>query len=104
MRSLWLIVLGLALNACGSSDGGYGDSTPPPAAPAADPEFAAVQPVIEKNCGKCHNGTTHPLKFDTAAKFKAGKAKARLTSGTMPPAPATISSDDKNVLLAYLGQ
>lgn len=102
MRSLWLIVLGLALSACGSSDGGYGGDNAPPPPPAADPEFAAVQPVIEKACGKCHNGTVHPLRFDTAAKFKAGKAKARLAAGTMPPPPATISAEDKQVLLAYL--
>jgi hypothetical protein len=104
MRSLWLIALGFTLTACGSSgDGGYGGGDNKPAPPPADdPEFAKVQPLIEKNCGKCHNGTTHPVKFDTAAKFNAGKAKARLTAGTMPPPPATISADDKQALLAYL--
>ncbi len=101
MKRLCLIALALTLTACGSSDADYGDKAPAPP-PAADPEFAAIQPVIERACGKCHNGTVHPLRFTSAAAFKGSKAKARLTAGTMPPAPATISAEDKAALLAFL--
>lgn len=79
-------------------------SGPPPVEnpPPADPSFADVKPVIDRNCGKCHNGSVHPLKFDTAAKFKGSKAKARIANNTMPPAPAVMSAEDKGKLLAFL--
>lgn len=73
-----------------------------PPAPAALDFAADIKPLIDANCGKCHNGTKEPA-FDTADKFKASKAKARLGAGTMPPAPATISAADKQKLLAFLG-
>jgi mono/diheme cytochrome c family protein len=94
-----LIFLALTLAGCGGSSKPE-EAEAPRAAP--DPEFAAVLPVVEKNCGKCHNGVKHPLKFDSAAKLKGSKAKARITNGSMPPAPATISEADKATLLGYL--
>lgn len=75
----------------------------PPAPPAPDDGFAAVKPLVDANCGKCHDGVKQTPKFDTAAAFKGSKAKARLMAATMPPAPATISASDKAKLLAYLG-
>lgn len=94
-----LAVAALSLSGCGGAGNTYGDDP----APQPDAAFDAVKPLVAKNCGGCHNGSTHPLKFDSGAKFKASKAKARLTAGTMPPSPKTISDEDKQALLAYLG-
>ncbi len=97
---LFIILAAVAVVRC--SDGGEDtvvDHTPPP---PVDTAFAEVQPVIAANCGKCHNGTVHPLDFSKPGVFKASKAKVRLTAGTMPPAPNTISDADKAKLLAYL--
>lgn len=94
-----LAVLALAA-ACGGGGNTYGDDDP---APQPDAAFDAVKPVIARNCAGCHNGSTHPLRFDSGAKFRASKAKAKLTGGLMPPPPKTISDEDKRALLAYLG-
>jgi hypothetical protein len=61
-----------------------------------------VKPLVEAKCGGCHNGTVHPLRFDTGAKFKASKAKLRISNGTMPPSGG-LSDADKQRLLTYLG-
>lgn len=98
MRFMLFASLAWVVTACGEPrdpDVSYG--------PPADPKFEEVRPVVAANCGKCHNGVKHPLDFSKAGVFKASKAKARLTAGTMPPAPATISDADKATLLAYLG-
>ncbi len=89
------------LVACGGGEDTVVDHTAPKP-PPVDAAFAEIAPVIAANCGKCHNGTVHPLNFADKAVFKASKAKARLTAGTMPPAPNTISDGDKAKLLAYL--
>lgn len=78
---------------------------PPPASapqPPPDAKWDAVKALITANCDKCHTGAGLPA-FDSAAAFKTSAAKARLTAGTMPPPPATISAADKAELLAYLG-
>lgn len=93
-----LIVVVLFFFGCGTSSK---SSPPPPPPPVTDTAFEAVRPLVEQKCGPCHNGTVHPLKFDTGAKFKASKAKARITADTMPPTNK-LDSDSKQKLLAYL--
>lgn len=94
------LAIGWCLVACGGpeTDYDYGDETPPP----ADPAFVAVQPVVDRECGRCHNGSVHPLKFSSGAAFKGSKAKARIGNGTMPPDRA-LKPEDKQALLDYLG-
>ena len=84
-----MLLASSAIIQCGG-DGYVKNSTTPDAA------WAGVAPVIQANCGKCHQN------FSSAAAFKGSAAKARLTAGTMPPAPDKISADDKAKLLAYL--
>lgn len=69
--------------------------------PGFDPAFAKVQPVIQANCGSCHNGSFQ-FAFTSASQFKASKALDELTTGGMPPPPNTISPSDKAVLIDYL--
>lgn len=96
--SVLMLVLVL-MTGCGTESKTPDPGPPPP----PDNAFAEIKPTVDKNCGKCHNGSTHPLKFDTAAKLKASKAKLRVSNGTMPPSPHSISDADKQKLLAYLG-
>lgn len=92
----WLLVMALTwiIVACGE----YSSEQP---APADDPAFAQVKPVIARACGRCHNGSEEPA-FTSAAVFKGSTAKARLVSGTMPPG-GRIDPADKSALLSYLG-
>lgn len=83
----WLIV------ACGSDKGGY-DRAPDDAA------FAEVKPTVDRECGRCHNGSVQPLQF-SASNFKSSKAKTRVANGSMPPDRA-LKAADKDALLAYL--
>lgn len=80
------------------------DVTPPAPAPAPDADYAAIEPVLKANCALsgCHAVGNGLPEFDTAAKFKASKAKAELTEGAMPPLPRRISAADKTKLLDYL--
>lgn len=97
LKTLSAAVLLTFAVACGS--GGPSDSGSP--APA-DPEFAKVEPIIQKNCAGCHNGSLEPV-LTPGATFKASTAKRRLQAGSMPPAPRKISDGDKAALLGYLG-
>lgn len=100
--SLAVLLIVLATG-CGTESNSK-DAEPPGPPPAADKAWDEIKPVVDRNCTKCHNGSVHPLKFDTAAKFKGSKAKARITDRTMPPAPAVMSDTDRQKLLTYLGR
>lgn len=95
----------LSTAGCGSggSDGYGGSPAPTTPPPQEDPQWTnTINALVQKDCGKCHNGTKEPA-FTSSAQFKASQAKAKLQSGEMPAAPATISAADKATLLAYLG-
>lgn len=86
---------------CGYKSGpDYGPAPAPPA--PSDPAWAALKPLIDRNCGSCHNGSNTLPQFVSGAVFKASKAKAKITSGAMPPSGG-LSDSDKKALLAYLG-
>lgn len=68
----------------------------------ADPAWANVSAIIGRDCAGCHNGSEEPA-FTSGAVFRASPAKDELTSGGMPPPPNTISDEDKQALLSYLG-
>jgi hypothetical protein len=98
MLEALFVTLVLALGAaCGSQPDPYqtGPARPP------DEAFAAVKPVVDRACGSCHNGQTHPVRFDSAARFKTAEVRRRLETGQMPPG-GRISASDKETLLAYL--
>lgn len=90
-----IAALGWMCQSCGNLSNDYDE---PPA--QSDPEYDKIAPLVARNCGGCHNGSNQ--KAFTAARFKSSAARARLKNGSMPPAPATISQDDKALLLAYL--
>jgi len=99
-----LAVLVVFMISCGSeAKDPYAAPPPPPRPnPAGDAAWDELKPIVAANCGGCHNGTTHPLKFDSGAAFKRSKAKARISNGTMPPSGA-LAPDAKAKMLAYLG-
>lgn len=66
-----------------------------------DPAFEAIRVDVDRECGRCHNGTVHPLAFRSGDVFKNSKARARIEGGTMPP-DKTLGPDVKERLLAYL--
>lgn len=96
------MLIGVLLSGCGTESSSEPPAPTPP--PPADPAFDEVKPVIQRNCGKCHNGSYHSLKFDTAARFKGSKAKLKITDRSMPPPPNVMSDQDRQKLLAYLGR
>jgi len=109
MRLPALALVFLSLASCGhpAKDGETAPSPAPAPAPApgptppAPPSWATVAPIVARDCGGCHNGAKLPA-FTSGAVFKAGKAKAKLLDGTMPPS-GVIAAADKAALLAYLG-
>lgn len=62
-----------------------------------DPAFVAIQPVIARSCGGCHNGDEE-RPIDSAARLKA--AQGRIASGNMPPGGA-LDPVDRAALLSF---
>lgn len=99
MLKLILCALLLVLPAaCGDGGGGYDDAPPQD----DDPAWLEIKPVVDANCGGCHNGSTHPLRLDSKQAFRSAKVRTRITNGSMPPAPRKLAEADKAALLAYL--
>jgi hypothetical protein len=98
--ALAIVLVVVMVSGCGTES--KKASEPPPPPPADTAWTGEIKPLVERHCGGCHNGTTHPLKFDTGAKFKGSKARVRISNGTMPPNGA-LPDDVKAKLLAYLG-
>lgn len=105
MRLLIWSSIAWVMVACGSDYSGSGYEQPAPTpTPSPSPEpkgFAAIKPVIDRDCGGCHNGRVHPLKFDSEAAFRGSKAKARILNGSMPP-NGPLAPADKKALLDFL--
>lgn len=100
---MFIIAMVVITIACGTEKHPSPPSPAPTSTPPqADADWGALQPLVAANCGKCHNGTNHPLKFDSGASFKASKAKLKISNGTMPPVGA-LAPDVKAKMLAYLG-
>ncbi len=99
MKALLIFLCAFILFSCGYRDQPSYAPEPPPA--KADPAWAALKPIVAKNCGTCH-GVTQLPKFDSGAAFKASKAKGEISSGAMPP-NGKLSDSDKKAMLAYLG-
>lgn len=94
------LVVVLLTHCGGSTDSGYGSQPSPPAPPADTTWTQSIKPLVDANCGGCHNGTTEPA-FTSGAQFKASQAKAKIESGAMPKGK-TLDPDVKTKLLAYL--
>jgi hypothetical protein len=56
--------------------------------------------LVAAKCGKCHNGSTHPLNFDSPEKFKTELVIKRISEGTMPPGGG-LDAASKDGLLKY---
>lgn len=62
-----------------------------------DPAFAAIQPVVARSCGGCHNGEEERA-IDSPARLKA--AQGRIESGNMPPGGG-LDAADRTALLSF---
>lgn len=101
VASLFLLLFVLALMACG--DDKKPETYGPPPVVVSDPAWDnEIKALVQNKCGPCHNGTIQPLKFDSAAKFRASKAKIRISNASMPP-NGPLDETSKQKLLAYLG-
>lgn len=66
-----------------------------------------IKSDVDKHCTPCHRpgGQMPAVVFDTAEKYLASKARARVSAGTMPPAaaPLQLPADAKARLIAFSG-
>ena len=100
--------LTLTLSSCGDEEKTKRSNPPSPPTPTPAPSWTEAKAIIDANCALsgCHANGARGDFIDSGVKFKASKAKAKLTSGAMPPpgsaAAQRFSSADRNKLLAYL--
>ncbi len=102
MHPVLVLTLGamlLYMVSCGSD---Y--QTPAERAPARrdSASFASVKALVDGECVKCHNGSSHPLNLGSEAAFNQAKVKARIASGSMPP-NKVLAPETKATLLSYFG-
>lgn len=76
--------------------------------PQKPPIAFTIKGDVDQNCSPCHRpGGQYPgLVFDTAEKYLASNARARVSQGTMPPptGPIRLGVDAKARLLAFSGE
>lgn len=87
----------VALQSCGQPTEGGGDKPPPQTGNGGASDFASIQPVIQRNCASCHDGSNQKP-IDSAARMSAAKAQVR--SGKMPPG-GRIDPADKAAILSF---
>lgn len=87
-----------------------GDFGGPPAAPnpepvepgAPAPDFASIQPILQRACLRCHTGEAF---LTNEAAWRASSAKQRVTSLNMPQPGSnearTLSGADRAKLVAF---
>jgi hypothetical protein len=98
MRVLVLVLLLAA--ACGNpqdKDGSHKGTHQHGGGGHVDPRFVAVQPVIARACGGCHNGEEERV-IDSPARLKG--AQSRIESGNMPPG-GVLDLVDRAALLSF---
>ncbi len=98
MKLIALLVMFFAFTSCGSSKKDNAPETPKPAPSQA---WLDIKPLVQAQCGKCHDGIKQKPAFDSAAAFKGSGALKRLEAGTMPPG-GNIDPEAKAKLVAYL--
>lgn len=82
--ALTIAALSLPLASCGGdSEEKVYKKKPAPVRPAEPSSCEELLPQVAEECGRCHNGTTHPKVFDTTEKLKG--ARGRIQNGSMPP-------------------
>ncbi len=97
MKLLGLVWMFWTFTSCGSSKKDDAPETPKPAPTQA---WLDIKPVVQAQCGKCHDGVKQKA-FDSAAAFKGSKALLKIEAGAMPPS-GQIDADAKAKLIAYL--
>ena len=61
--------------------------------------WLAVKDTVKDECGRCHNGSVHPLNLSIEANYRA-KAKGRIENASMPP-DKILDVEVKRILLSY---
>ena len=62
-------------------------------------KFDDIKSLVDETCNKCHNGSTHPVKFDSYEAYKKPNVKTRIENDTMPPGGG-LSDEVKGRLLS----
>lgn len=90
-----VLVFCLMLFSCGTYDPKeeISDSKP-------NSKWQAIKSLVKAECGRCHNGTKHPLDFNLEPVWANSKSKTRLSNGSMPP-DKKLEDSQKEVLLSY---
>jgi uncharacterized membrane protein len=103
----FILTLAAALSSCGSERTVEQQQPPPAPAPgggggAPAQGFAAIQPILQKSCARCHAQAGF---IKTEQAFRASASKARVQSGNMPqansPEAQAFSAQDKAAILAF---
>lgn len=95
---VFLLALTLLFAGCGYDDGGdvvYKKKKPQP----TNPQWDGLKSLVDAECGRCHNGTTHPTVFN-ASNFGNSGVQARIANDSMPP-DRDLDDETKARFLAY---
>lgn len=93
LKLVAVIVCAWVLVACGGEDKKTAEVAPCP----QDKSWAVVKPIVDAECGRCHDGAQQTKL--TKANF-GDLAKAKIASGAMPKDRA-LDPAEKAALLAY---
>lgn len=100
MNKIVLLLSVLVAFSCGKHHSDDDAAGPAPA--PSNVAWEQVQPVVQANCGGCHDGVKHKPKLDSADAFKHSASKKMIVSGKMPPKDK-LKDADKDLLLSFLG-
>lgn len=87
----------LLLTTCGGYDDRYGSEEP--SKPDSE-KFKAVKAVIDRECGRCHNGSIQRA-FNNEQRWLSSAAKQRINDASMPPDKRLSDSDRAKLLSSF---
>lgn len=71
--------------------------------PPADAEpFAEIQPLFQRECGRCHSGRVSP-RLETEAQLRGSRAAAEIRTRSMPP-DRRLADADLARMLRWFGR
>lgn len=94
---LALLLFICAICGCGRTiENTYYKQQPPPYT-----EWQETYALIEEHCETCHNGSIHPLEFNSEKIWLESKAKQKIESNQMPPNKALTAEEKESLLESF---